>query len=133
MSTIGIVEPHDLKITTPTGGWRLEKGGILPEINVRYEMVGVPKADGSNVLFICHALTGDAHVIGYRPGENPKTDKPSGWWEGMIGPLAGIDTDRFCVLCANILGGCSGTTGPSSIDPRTGKPYGSTFPEMTVG
>ncbi|MEG2724309.1 MAG: homoserine O-acetyltransferase [Kiritimatiellia bacterium] len=133
MSTIGIVEPHDLKITTPTGGWRLEKGGILPEINVRYEMVGVPKADGSNVLFICHALTGDAHVIGYRPGENPKTDKPSGWWEGMIGPLAGIDTDRFCVLCANILGGCSGTTGPSSIDPRTGKPDGSAFPEMTVG
>lgn len=133
MSAIGIVEPKDLKLKLPDGGWRLEKGGILPEINVRYECVGTPKPDGSNIVFICHALTGDAHVAGYRPGENPEKQQPSGWWEGMIGPLQGIDTDRFCVMCANILGGCSGTTGPSSINPETEKPYGSRFPEITMG
>lgn len=133
MSTIGIVEPHDVVLDIPEGGWRLEKGGALPTITVRYEQVGTAAPDGSNVLFVCHALTGDAHVIGWRPGENPEKDRPSGWWEGMIGPLSGIDTDRFCVICANILGGCSGTTGPASINPATGKPYGSAFPEITVG
>ncbi len=132
MSTIGIVEAHDLLLDIPEGGWKLEKGGVLHEINVRYEMVGTPEDEGRNVLFICHALTGDAHVVGYRPGENPEKMAPTGWWEGMIGPLSGIDTDRFCVVCANILGGCSGTTGPSSINPETGKPYGSLFPEITM-
>ena len=130
---IGIVEPHDILLEAPEGGWKLEKGGVLPEIRVRYELAGTPAPDGSNVIFVCHALTGDAHVIGYRPGEKPGQDKPSGWWEGMIGPLSGIDTTRFAVLCANILGGCSGTTGPSSINPETGKPYGSAFPEITMG
>lgn len=131
---IGIVEPKDVKLTPPAPeGWRLEKGGLLPEITVRYEMTGEPKPDGSNVVFICHALTGDAHVVGYRPGENPQKDKPSGWWEGMIGPGLGIDTDRFCVICANILGGCAGSTGPASTNPATGKPYGSQFPEITMG
>lgn len=133
MSAIGIIEPKDILLEPPEGGWKLEKGGTLPEIRVRYEMVGTPEPDGGNVVFVCHALTGDAHVIGYRPGERPGTDRPSGWWEGMIGPLAGIDTDRFCVLCANILGGCSGTTGPASVNPETGKPYGSAFPEITMG
>ncbi len=130
---IGVVEPQDLLLEAPKGGWKLEKGGLLPEVTVRYELTGTPKPDGSNVIFVCHALTGDAHVAGYRPGEKPGVDQPSGWWEGMIGPLAGIDTERFCVLCANILGGCTGTTGPSSINPATGKPYGSAFPEITIG
>jgi homoserine O-acetyltransferase len=79
------------------------------------------------VVFICHALTGAAHVAGIRPGE----DKPSGWWEGMIGPGRAVDTTRFHVVCANVLGGCSGTTGPRSINPDTGKPYGSSFPQYT--
>ncbi len=130
---IGIVEPKDLKLIAPEGGWKFEKGGTLPEVTVRYEMVGTPCDDGRNIIFVCHALTGDAHVIGYRPGEKPGKDRPSGWWEGMIGPNMGIDTDRFCVVCANILGGCAGSTGPSSINPETGKPYGSTFPEITMG
>ncbi len=133
MKAIGIVEPRDLALDIPEGGWLLEKGGKLSEITVRYEYVGTPNADGSNIVFVCHALTGDAHVAGYRPNENPETDRPSGWWEGMIGPVQGIDTNRFCVMCANILGGCSGTTGPSSINPETGKPYGSLFPEVTIG
>ena len=132
-SQIGIVTPRDLQLALPAGGWPLEKGGVLPEVTVRYEQVGEAAEDGSNVIFICHALTGDAHVVGYRPGERPEVDRPSGWWEGMIGPGQGIDTERFCVICANILGGCSGTTGPSSVNPATGKPYGSAFPEITMG
>lgn len=133
VTEIGIVEPKDVKLEIPAEGWKLEKGGVLSEINVRYEMVGEPNAAKSNVIFICHALTGDAHVIGWRPGENPARDRESGWWEGMVGPRSGIDTERFCVVCANILGGCAGTTGPSSINPATGKPYGSLFPEVTIG
>ena len=90
MSEIGIIEPHDLMLKLPKDGWRLEKGGILSEICVRYEQVGNPLPDGGNIIFVCHALTGDAHVIGYRPGERPGIDQPSGWWEGMIGPGMGI-------------------------------------------
>jgi homoserine O-acetyltransferase len=78
-----------------------------------------------NVIFVCHALTGDAHVAGMRPGDV----KPTGWWDGMIGPGRAIDTDKWHIICANVLGGCSGTTGPMSINPDTGKPYGSSFPQ----
>ncbi|MDD2462115.1 MAG: homoserine O-acetyltransferase [Kiritimatiellia bacterium] len=127
--TVGTVVPQTLKLELPPGGFRLEKGGVLPEIEVTVERCGAITADNDNVVFICHALTGDAHVAGLRPGE---TD-PSGWWEGMIGPGKGIDTGRYQVVCANILGGCKGTTGPSSVNPETGKPYGSSFPKVTVG
>lgn len=127
--TVGVVEPHVLKLNLPPEGFRLEKGGVLSEIQVAYERCGHVTPENDNVVFICHALTGDAHVAGIRPGDA----EPSGWWEGMIGPGKGIDTDRFQVVCANILGGCKGTTGPSSLSPETGKPYGSAFPKMTVG
>ena len=127
--TVGIVEPQTIKLTLPPGGFRLEKGGVLPEIEVTYERCGKLSPANDNVVFICHALTGDAHVAGLRPGES----EPSGWWEGMIGPGKGIDTDRFQVICANILGGCKGATGPSSVSPATGQRYGSTFPKITVG
>ena len=127
--SVGIVQPQTLKLTLPQGGFRLEKGGVLPEIEVAYERCGHADPGNDNVVFICHALTGDAHVAGIRPGDA----EPSGWWEGMIGPGKGIDTNRFEVICANILGGCKGTTGPSSLSPETGKPYGSAFPKMTVG
>ena len=127
--TVGTVVPQTLKLELPPGGFRLEKSGVLPEIEVTVERCGAITADNDNVVFICHALTGDAHVAGLRPGE---TD-PSGWWEGMIGPGKGIDTRRYQVVCANILGGCKGTTGPSSVNPETGKPYGSAFPKITVG
>ncbi len=126
---VGVVEQRILKLQLPPGGLKLEKGGALSEIEVAYEMCGTLAPDCSNVVFVCHALTGDAHVAGLRPGET----KPSGWWEGMVGYGRGIDTNHYCVICANLLSGCKGTTGPSSINPETGHPYGSSFPEITVG
>ena len=123
---VGIVETKRLKLALPEGGLRLAYGGVLPEVEIAYEMCGAPY-DGTNAIYICHALTGDAHVAGIKPGES----KPSGWWEGMVGPGRAIDTNRYCVVCANVLGGCSGTTGPMSINPATGKPYGSSFPQYT--
>lgn len=123
-SGVGIVERKTLKLNLPEGGYRLISGGVLKEIEVAYEECGAPLRS-DNAVFICHALTGDAHVAGIKPGE----EKPSGWWEGMVGPGRAIDTDRFHVICANVLGGCSGTTGPSSINPDTGRPYGSSFPQ----
>ncbi|MGN0853903.1 MAG: homoserine O-acetyltransferase [Kiritimatiellia bacterium] len=124
---VGIVEAKTLELKLPEGGFRLETGGVLKKIEVRYETCGAPiRAD--NVIYICHALTGDAHVAGIRPGET----KPSGWWEEMIGPGRAIDTNRWHVICANVLGGCMGTTGPMSINPDTGRPYGSAFPQYTM-
>jgi len=125
---VGIVELKKLKLALPEGGLRLAYGGVLKEVEVAYEECGVPlDAAGTNAVYICHALTGDAHVAGIRPGE----EKPSGWWEGMVGPGRAIDTDRFHVICANVLGGCSGTTGPMSTNPDTGRPYGAAFPQYT--
>ena len=115
-----------MKLELPEGGFTLDYGGVLKEIEVAYEECGAP-LDGYNAVYICHALTGDSHVAGIRPGE----EKPSGWWEGMVGPGRAIDTNRYHVICANVLGGCSGTTGPMSINPDTGRPYGSAFPQYT--
>ena len=126
MGGVGTVSLKKMKLNLPEGGLRLSYGGVLKEVEVAYEECGAPLADG-NAVYICHALTGDAHVAGCKPGE----DKPSGWWEGMVGPGRAVDTDRFHVICANVLGGCSGTTGPMSINPDTGAPYGSAFPQYT--
>ena len=123
-SGVGLVEPKSMELKLPEGGLRLRTGGVLKRVDVAYEECGAIRPELDNVVFICHALTGDAHVAGMRPGET----KPSGWWEGMVGPGRAIDTNRYHVICANVLGGCSGTTGPSSINPDTGKPYGSKFP-----
>ena len=123
-SGVGVVEPQTLSLKLPDGGFRLGPGGVLKRIDVAYEECGAIRPERDNVIFICHALTGDAHVAGMRPGET----KPSGWWDGMVGPGRAIDTSRYHVICANVLGGCSGTTGPSSINPDTGKAYGSAFP-----
>ena len=123
---VGIVEPKRLKLELPEGELRLAYGGVLKEVEVAYEECGAPMTD-DNVVYICHALTGDAHVAGIRPGET----KPSGWWEGMVGPGRAIDTNRYHVVCANVLGGCSGTTGPMSVNPDTGRPYGSSFPRYS--
>ena len=123
---VGIVELKKRKLQLPEGGLKLAYGGVLKEVEVAYEECGAPN-DGYNVIYICHALTGDAHVAGIRPGE----EKPSGWWEEMVGPGRAIDTDRYHVVCANVLGGCSGTTGPMSVNPDTGRPYGSAFPQYS--
>lgn len=126
--TAGVIEPQTMRLDLPLDGFALEQGGVLKQIDVAYEVCGKMTADRSNVIYVCHALTGDAHVAGIRPGES----QPDGWWEGMIGAGRGIDTNYYCVVCANILTGCKGTTGPSSINPDTGKPYGSAFPQVTV-
>jgi homoserine O-acetyltransferase len=122
---VGTVEPKTMALNLPEGGLRLRTGGVLKHIDVAYEECGAIRPELDNVVFICHALTGDAHVAGMRPGET----KPTGWWEGMVGPARAIDTNRFHVICANVLGGCSGTTGPSSVNPETNRPYGSSFPQ----
>ena len=106
----------------------MECGRKLKEVNIRFETAGTLNADGSNAILIIHALTGDAHVCGKHSPE----DKKPGWWDTMIGPGKGIDTNKYFVICSNVLGGCSGTTGPLSTDPDTGKPYNLTFPVITV-
>jgi len=125
----GVVSTQTLLLNLPPEGLKLENGGVLPEVQVAYETYGRLAPGGNNAVYICHALTGDAHVAGYHSEEDAKP----GWWDAMIGPGKGIDTGRFYVICANILGGCMGTTGPSSINPRTGRPYGSSFPTITIG
>jgi homoserine O-acetyltransferase len=115
----------------------LELGGSIGPINVEYETYGSLSPDKDNVVFIAHALSGDAHVAGWdrRAAETGRTwrQKKPGWWDAIVGPGKAIDTDRLFVICPNVLGGCYGTTGPSSVDLSTGKPYGLRFPMVTVG
>lgn len=106
----------------------LEGGGSLAAVTVAYETWGELDGAASNAVLVCHALTGDAHAAG-RSGPGQPTD---GWWDGLIGSGRAIDTDRWFVVCANVLGGCQGTTGPSTTDPATGLPYGSRFPVVTI-
>ena len=126
---VGVVETHTLTLSLPEGGFRLEEGGSLPRVDVAWESCGLVKPENDNVVFICHALTGDAHVAGRYANES----ESSGWWESIVGPGKAIDTNRYRVICANVLGGCKGTTGPSSVNPATGRPWGSAFPRFTIG
>jgi len=105
----------------------LELGGSLPAVTVVYETFGQLKQERDNAVLICHALSGDSHVARHDPDDDP------GWWDIFIGPGKAVDTDRYFVICPNILGGCRGTTGPNTINPATGKPYGADFPVITVG
>jgi homoserine O-acetyltransferase len=106
----------------------LRAGGALSSIAVAYETWGTLNADASNALLVLHALSLDSHAAGpSEPGHGQL-----GWWDPLIGPGRAIDTDRFFVVCPNVLGGCQGTTGPASIDPQTGTPYGSRFPVTTI-
>lgn len=106
----------------------LEGGGSLQNIEVAYETWGELSAAADNAILVCHALTGDSHAANLVPGS--KVD--AGWWQGYIGPGKPIDTDRFFVVCSNVLGGCGGTTGPASINADTGAPYGPDFPTVTI-
>jgi len=101
---------------------------VLKPIRVAYEVYGDLESCKDNVILVCHALTGGAHAAFY----NSPNDKKPGWWDIMIGPNKALDTEKYCVICSNILGSCYGTTGPSSINPETGKPYGLSFPVITV-
>jgi homoserine O-acetyltransferase len=115
----------------------LELGGRLGPIDVEYETYGVLSERKDNVVFVAHALSGDAHAAGWdtnaqETGRLWRARKP-GWWDAMIGPGKAIDTERFFVICPNVLGSCCGTTGPSSIDSASGSPYGLRFPKVTIG
>ena len=115
----------------PVGGGRpfvLEGGGVLSDVSMAFETWGELSPAADNAILICHALTGDSHAH----GEAGDAHATPGWWNGVIGPGRGIDTDRYFVVCVNSLGGCQGSTGPSSVDPETGAPYGSTFPTVTT-
>ncbi|MEM6551029.1 MAG: homoserine O-acetyltransferase [Planctomycetota bacterium] len=104
----------------------LELGNELPGIRCAYETWGTLDENSSNAVLICHAISGDSHVTRHH-----KDDLP-GWWEDLVGPGKAIDTDRFFVICPNVLGGCRGTTGPGSINPDTNQPYGTAFPDITI-
>lgn len=106
----------------------LEGGGVLDEVTLAYETWGELNSDASNAILICHALTGDSHVTGGGGG----TYTNEGWWSRIVGPGMAIDTNSYFVVCANVLGGCQGSTGPASIDPKTSKPYGSNFPQVST-
>ena len=126
--SVGIVQPKTLTFAQDEP-FRLESGATLGPVTVAYETYGRLNADGTNAILIVHALSGSAHAAGYH---SPDDAKP-GWWDDCIGPGKAFDTDRFYVICSNVLGSCYGSTGPSSINPKTGKPYGLRFPVVTVG
>jgi homoserine O-acetyltransferase len=110
-----------------TGPTRLERGDTLAHVRMAYETYGTLNLAGDNAVLICHALSGDSHVARHDAEDDP------GWWDLTVGPGEAIDTNKYFVICPNILGGCRGTTGPKSIDPATGRPYGAAFPVITVG
>ena len=111
-----------IKDTVSIGPFELECGEVLPEVTMAYEKVGRIETD--QVILVCHALTGDAHAVG--------SESDPGWWDGLIGAGKYIDLAEYTVITMNVLGGCGGSTGPASLDPRTGKPYGSRFPQVTI-
>jgi homoserine O-acetyltransferase len=108
----------------------LESGSTLAPVVVAYETYGSLNAEGTNAILVCHALTGDAHAAGI--SASGRTKGKAGWWDGLIGPGKAFDTDKYFVVCSNFLGSCYGTTGPTSENPRTGKPYRLQFPQMTI-
>lgn len=112
---------------TPDRPLALESGRTLAPVTVAYETLGTLSPDRDNVVLVCHALTGDAHVA----RANPAAGGRPGWWEAAVGPGKAVDTGRYFVVCSNVLGGCQGTTGPSSVNPATGRPYGLDFPVIT--
>ena len=127
-NSVGVVETKTLQVIEQDEPLELECGKKLAPIDVAYETYGELDETGDNVVLICHALSGNAHVAGL----NRPNDKKPGWWDVMVGPGKGVDTNKYFVICSNFLGGCSGTTGPSSINPKTGKPYGLDFPIITI-
>lgn len=123
--SVGTVKTHYYHHQAPLV---LESGESLVSLTVAYETYGSLNRDATNAVLLCHALSGDAHVAGHHKGE-----KRAGWWDAVVGPGKAFDTKRYFVICSNIIGGCKGSTGPSSENPATGKPYGTTFPVITIG
>ena len=127
-NSVGIVQTKTMRVVEPEQPLGLQCGKTLAPVDVAYETYGELNEAGDNAILICHALSGNAHVAGVN---NPDDQKP-GWWDIMVGPGKEIDTNKYFVICSNFLGGCSGTTGPSSINPSTHKPYGLDFPIITI-
>jgi homoserine O-acetyltransferase len=141
--SVGTVETQYIDLPAPL---KLDCGRTLHPVRVAYETYGTLSPARDNVILVCHALSGDAHAAGFAKTPPPESTRDGfaaedrdgtagrglGWWDGMIGPGKAFDTDRFFVVSTNLLGGCRGTTGPSSTNPATGKPYGSDFPVITV-
>jgi len=127
-NSVGVVKTQVIRLVEPDQPLKLACGKTLAPIEVAYETYGRLNETGDNAVLICHALSGNAHVAGY----NSPTDRKPGWWDNMVGPGKGIDTEKYFVVCSNLLGGCSGTTGPSSVNPATGGPYGLDFPIITI-
>lgn len=127
--SVGIVARKSFTFAAPPAEMPLENGTRFGPITLAYETYGTLTADRRNAVLVLHALSGDAHAAGLHSLADPKP----GWWDIMIGPGKGIDTDKFFVICSNVLGSCMGSTGPRSVNPTTGKPYGHSFPLVTIG
>jgi homoserine O-acetyltransferase len=127
-SSVGVVEPAFFTFAEDEP-FSLESGAVLGPVTIAYETYGRLNADRSNAILICHALSGSAHAAGYHDAE----DRKPGWWDECIGPGKAFDTNRFFIVCSNVIGSCYGSTGPASINPNTGKPYGLSFPVVTIG
>ena len=124
-----LTEPKDFTFgNNNIGGLLLDSGKVLEPVNIRYETYGKLNKNKSNAILILHALTGDAHVA----GKYKVTDKKPGWWDNMVGPGKAFDTDLYYIVCSNVIGGCSGSTGPTSINPKTKLPYNMDFPVITI-
>jgi homoserine O-acetyltransferase/O-succinyltransferase len=126
-NSLDAVETRYFTFAAPPEELGLESGKTLGPVTVAYETYGRLNREHSNAILVCHALSGDAHAAGFLKGE-----KTPGWWDNMIGPGKALDTDQYFVICSNVLAGCKGSTGPSSINPRTGKPYALDFPVVTI-
>lgn len=122
---VGLVVPRDFVCAQ---AFTFKSGQTLPGFTLRYETYGALNITRDNVILICHALSGDHHCAGVHTTE----DRKAGWWNNLIGPGKAVDTERFFVVCANVLGGCQGSTGPSSPNPATNRPYGLDFPFVTI-
>jgi len=122
--SVGVVETKYYNLSEEL---KLESGDRLKDVTIAYETYGTLNKQKSNAILVCHALSGDAHVAGWHEG-----DRKPGWWDNIIGPGKCLDTDRYFVICSNVIGGCQGSTGPSSTNPETGKPYALKFPIITI-
>ena len=125
---VGVVQPHQFTFAQQQP-FPLDSGATLSPVSLAYETYGQLNADRSNAILITHALSGSAHAAGHHEPEDGRL----GWWDDCIGPGKAFDTDRFFVICSNVLGGCYGSTGPTHIDPVTQTPYGMRFPVVTIG
>lgn len=128
-NSVGLVQKKYFTFAHPPDMMRLESGSHIGPVTIAYETYGRPDPKRENTVLILHALSGDSHAAGVYTPEDPKP----GWWDIMVGPGKGIDTDKFFVVCPNIIGSCMGSTGPGSINPQTGKAYGPDFPVVTIG